>query len=476
VGQTITYTVTVTNDGPDTATGVTLQDILPPQVQFQSSTATAGSYVLATNTWTVGTVPVGVTETLTITALVTRPNSQANTASISHADQFDPDTSNNSDTASISPQNADLELMKSVNDATPNVGDTVTFTITLTNNGPATATNVQVTDQLPAGLSFVMATPSQGSYTDGVWTVGTVAAAATPTLQIQAMVVGAGAETNTASITQSDQFDPDPGNNTASTTVTPQQADLALLKTVSNATPEVGDTVTFTVTLSNQGPDAATNVSVADKLPAGLTLVSDTPSQGTYNGEVWTVGTVTPSAAQTLILVARVVSPAPETNTATIKHADQFDPDKTNNTASATVTPPQADLALSKTPSQTQVFFGSNVTYTFTIRNLGPATATGVVVTDPFPPGLVFVSATAPSQGTYNSASGIWNVGTLDNGATATLQVTFQVATTGPIVNTAHASALEYDPVPLNSVATAAVVGLSPAALISKRLFLASAF
>ena len=47
---------------------------------------------------------------------------------------------------------------------TPNVGDTITFTVTLTNNGPNAATSVQVTDLLPAGLTFVSATPSQGTY------------------------------------------------------------------------------------------------------------------------------------------------------------------------------------------------------------------------------------------------------------------------------------------------------------------------
>src|SRR5262249_22943288 len=155
VGDTITYTVTVTNDGPDAATGVTLQDVLPTAVSYQSSTATAGSYDPSSRTWTVGMVPAGVTETLTITALVTGPSPAANTASISHSDQFDPDTSNNSDTASVNPLQADLEMTKTVDNPTPNVGDTVTFTIALTNNGPADATNVQVTDQLPTGLSFV---------------------------------------------------------------------------------------------------------------------------------------------------------------------------------------------------------------------------------------------------------------------------------------------------------------------------------
>ena len=68
------------------------------------------------------------------------------------------------------------------------------------------------------------------------------------------------ARTNTATITDADQFDPNPANNSASATETPQQADLAVTKTVSDATPNVGDQITFTVTLTNAGPDAATGV------------------------------------------------------------------------------------------------------------------------------------------------------------------------------------------------------------------------
>src|SRR5262249_34848960 len=159
---------------------------------------------------------------------------------------------------------------------TPNVGDTITFTVTLTNNGPDNATGVSVSDKLPVGLAFVSATPSQGIYNSGtgVWTVGTVTTISVQTLQIQARVASPNAQTNTASISQSDQLDPNNTNDSASATETPRQADLALAKTVNNATPNVGDPVTFTVTLTDNGPNAATNVTVQDLLPAGLTFVS----------------------------------------------------------------------------------------------------------------------------------------------------------------------------------------------------------
>src|SRR5262249_15230952 len=149
-------------------------------------------------------------------------------------------------------------LTKAVSNATPNVGDTVTFTLTLSNAGPDAATNVQVADLLPAGLTFVSATPSQGTYDSatGVWAVGTVTTTTPETLLLQATVPSPAGRTNPATISHADQFDPDAGNNQASAAETPQQADLQLTKIVSNPTPNVGDTVTFTVTLANRGPDA----------------------------------------------------------------------------------------------------------------------------------------------------------------------------------------------------------------------------
>jgi uncharacterized repeat protein (TIGR01451 family) len=459
VGDTITYTITVSNNGPNDATNVVVMDDLPPQVRFVTSVRSnpsAGTYDPTTHLWSVGTVVAGTSETLTITALVVSPDVLANTATITHSDQFDPNPGNNSSTTAINPLEADLALAKTVSDPTPNVGDTITFTVTLTNNGPSEATNVTVSDPLPAGLSLVTATPSLGTYdsTTGLWTVGTVTAAAQETLQFQATVVSPNAQTNIAAVARADQFDPDPGNNQASATATPQQADLALTKTVSNPTPNVGDTITYTVTLNDLGPNPATNVTVDDLLPAGLTLLTATPSAGTYGGGVWTVGTVDPSRAETLTLTARVDSPSPQTNTATIGHSDQFDPDTTNNTASATATPQQADLVMSKAVSNATPNVGGTIIYTVTVSNIGPDAATNVSVTDLLPAGLTFVSAN-PSQGAYNSATGLWTVNTLSPTTTATLQIQATVVSPDPQTNTATVThSDQFDPDTANNSAS----------------------
>src|SRR5262249_4677640 len=132
------------------------------------------------------------------------------------------------------------------------------------------------------------------------------------------------------------------GNNIATATVTPQAADLQVTK---SATPRMGANVRFTIALNNLGPSPATNVTVHDLLPAGLTLVVASASQGSYDPStgVWTVGTVTTTIAQTLTMTAGVTSPIPATNTASISQSDQFDPNTTNNSASVTVRPTVAN-------------------------------------------------------------------------------------------------------------------------------------
>ena len=217
-------------------------------------------YDPATGVWTVGTVTSAVPQTLTITAVVASPAAQTRT----RRTIVPPPTSSTRRRADNTCQrrHRDAPAVRPCrsrqgpsSDPTPNVGDTITYAVTLANNGPDSATNVTVLDTLPAGVAFVSSLPSRGNYdpiTD-IWTVGTVDPGAPQILIVTASVVGASPGANTASVGHSDQFDPNPANNSDTASVDPQEANLAVSKTVSNARPNVGDTVTFTVTLTNNG-------------------------------------------------------------------------------------------------------------------------------------------------------------------------------------------------------------------------------
>ncbi|MBU8869431.1 MAG: DUF11 domain-containing protein, partial [Gemmatimonadales bacterium] len=227
-------------------------------------------------------------------------------------------------------------------------GGTVVYTLTISNLGPTDATGIAVTDALPAGVAFVSSTPSQGTYNDGtdIWTVGGIANAANATLDITCTVdAGTGGSTinNTALVSAADQADPVAGNNTDTISITVQSADLQVVKTVDEATPNEGGTVVYTLTISNLGPTDATGIAVTDALPAGVAFVSSTPSQGTYNDgtDIWTVGGIANAANATLDITCTVdagTGGSTINNTALVSAADQADPVAGNNTDSASMT------------------------------------------------------------------------------------------------------------------------------------------
>jgi uncharacterized repeat protein (TIGR01451 family) len=453
VGNSVTFTITATNHGPNDASGVAVTDSLPAGLGFVSATPSQGSYVSATGQWTIGAIANGASVTLTITATVDQPGGLTNTVAVSASDQPDPDTSNNNAGASINAgATADIAIAKSVDNATPNVGGTVTYTITATNHGPNDATGVEATDHLPAGTTFVSANPSQGSYDNvgGVWTIGALANGATATLTVTVNIAQPGSITNAVTITHEDQFDPVGANNQAGVTINGQQADLAVTKTVDNATPNVGQNVTFTVSVHNNGPSAASNVALGDQLPAGLTFVSATPSQGSYSNAtgVWTVGSLSAAgtgSSATLSMVATVTQAGALVNTATVSGSDQPDPNTTNNSDSAALNGnPQADLAVDKSGPAT-VTPGNNVVYTIVVSNSGPSDATNVLVADVTPAGLTFVGNAGACATAYPCT-----IATLASGASATITTTYSVpaayAGANPIINTASATSDTPDP------------------------------
>ena len=267
-GDTVSFDITVTNNGPITATNVSLTDLLPAGITFNQSSVTQGSYDSATGLFDIGTLANGATATLTLEGTVDAGqagNTITNITTAATGDQVDPGTVGDDldESVIVGISAADLVTVKTLasGDATPDEGDTVTFQIEVTNNGPDTATNVSLIDQLPAGLTYVSDTGAGGVYdpVTGLWTIGSLASGATATITISATVdVGESGNTITNITTAATGDQPDPstaGDDLVESVVVNDAADLVTVKTLvsGDSTPAEGDLVTYEITVTNNG-------------------------------------------------------------------------------------------------------------------------------------------------------------------------------------------------------------------------------
>ncbi|MDT8442799.1 MAG: DUF11 domain-containing protein [Desulfuromonadales bacterium] len=456
VGQPVSFTITATNNGPSNVSALTVNDLIPSALDYVSYTASQGTYDEVSGDWNITTnLAAGSSETLVINATV-NPSATGtiiNNVSWSSSTPTDGYSGNNSDDATVYVGGTDIKITKDVSDSVPVSGDTITFTLRAINLGPSNTNSVTVTDLLPAGLTFVSTTASQGSYnsTSGLWTVGTLNSGFGAQLIISATVSGANGQeiTNNAALTNTSQPDINSANNTANTTVQIGYTDLSIDKVARKLTPpagpsgkaiaaNIGNDVEFTVTLTNNGPHTATNITVRDLVPTGMTLLSATPSAGSYNSGTgdWTLASLADDASATLVMQASVNSGTAGqvlVNEARIVAVDQPDQNPGDEIATATVAVNGTDLEVTKvvtSPNPATPSPGSNVTWTVTVVNNGPNPASSIVITDLLPDGVTYVSHTA-STGTYDAgkqnSNYQWAIPTLTLLNQATLQIVTSV-------------------------------------------------
>jgi uncharacterized repeat protein (TIGR01451 family) len=411
-------------------------------------------------------------------------------------------TSENGNDASfdnIEVLDATPQLDKSFSPSVLNVGETSLLTFTITNTSELAAKEGwSFKDALPAGL--VVASPAAASSTCASPTTvtataggGTIAvkgslAAEMNYCTVNVNVTSATAGTYTdgpANISEEIGINP-PGPATVQFA---ENADLQIEKTATPDPATPGTDETFTLKVTNKGPNTAANVVVSDPLPAGLTFVSGSP--GCEPVELTTtlppaghrrrttapgpeVRCTLPSLAvhesASFSIVAHIPDTATEgiVNTATVTSSTP-DPDLSNNEATVTIPLAEredADLAIEKIASLKEVTAGGQLSYTLIVTNNGPHEGTGVTVTDPVPPELSVISA-QPSQGSCDTTAGVrCELGTIANGGSAQILVTANVAADahGTIVNTAVVAGNEPDPDPSNntSTATTPVTPLTP--------------
>ncbi len=438
VGTAIQYTLTYRNNSTiSVPAGAVVQDTLPTGLTFVSASPAATTTSGSTRSWTLGALAAGQSGTITINATVNTnaPTSVTNTATITvPSGQTDPTPSNNSSSVTTTILYPDIQITKS-GPATAAVGANIQYTLTYRNNSTFTVpAGSVVQDTLPAGLTFVSASPAATNTSGSTrsWTLGALAAGQSGTITINATVAttAPASVSNTGTIAVPTGYtDSTPGNNSSTVTTTIQRPDVSIAKT-GPATALVSDTITYQLTWRNIGTAPAANVVVRDTLPAGLAFVSATPAPSSVSGQVltWNLGTQAAGASGTISVQAQVLMSAPVSlvNTAQVSTTSLGDPNTSNDTSTWTTTVLRPNVRITKTaPANTAEM--SQLQYTLAYANNGTVAAANVVVRDTLPAGLSYVSA-SPSPSNVSGQTLTWNLGTLNANQSGSMVITTRVA------------------------------------------------
>lgn len=495
-GSQLIYTLDIVNNGPSSATNVQVVDSLPADVTFVSASGgtvtppTVGSQDVIID---LGTLASGATAQIMITVTINSDAAEmvTNTATVSSTEfdaGFDTNTANNtaSESTDVNPA-IDLSVIK-VDSSDPVIaGNDLVYTITVSNDGPSTATGVTMSDTLPAGVTFTSVTSSQGTAEEagGVVTadLGSLASGASATVTVTVSVDPGttGTLTNTATATGTETDTNTQNNSDTETTAVNSSVDLVITKTGSIATVSPGNSFSYEIVVTNEGPSTATDVSMTDTLPAELEFVNATSTAGTVNnvGNAITadLGTLAPGASVSITLHTRVLASASDMiqNTATVTSAETDSNSQNNSDNETTEVDSSVDLAITKTGSSASVLPGAALSYEIVVTNNGPSMATSVIMTDTLPAELQFVDAASTMGTVTNDGNAITaDLGTLAAGAsvTITLNTTVLANATGTIENTATVAAAEAESSTDNN--TDSDVAQIVAAALSKRRLLAS--
>ena len=341
-GDTAHFVITVIAGGSSDSLNVKLEDILDAELlDIKSATyrINGGNLTNYTQIISLGNMHTGSKIVVDIYAAILSTTGQDifNCVNVTSDEHPEGNTSNTTIHVNI----ADLEIIKIVNNATPNYGDEITYTITVRNNGPDNSTNIKVSEVLADNFKFISANASKGYYdlTNGVWAVSNLTNNETAKLVITVKIVKTGFIQNNVSVNGTG-FDPNVTNNNATVNITvPQTADLSVVKIVNVDRVSVGNRITYTIVVKNNGPDTALDVYAVDKLSDALKFVSYKASVGVYDPAtgIWTIGNLTNKSNATLEITCIVLKTGVISNEVFV-NGSTVDLNMTNNYGNVSVT------------------------------------------------------------------------------------------------------------------------------------------
>ncbi|MGN4311008.1 beta strand repeat-containing protein, partial [Bacillus cereus group sp. BCN31] len=435
VGDTITYTTTITNTGNTAATNITFTSAIPASITFIPNSFTINGVQQSGAQPALGvTIPnIAPGETVTVTFQVNvisvpPSNSIMGNDTILYSYTVDPNgtpitTSISTNIVTNPVLDAMITMVKSVDQTLVTLGDTITYTTILTNSGNTNATNITFTDLIPDGTTFITDSVTIDGITQiglnpntGI-TIGLIAPNSSISIAFQVTATSTPAQNPIAnSATASYTFIADPNAPIVSRTVTSNTvfttintATILSLKQVDKSFSRIGDTLTYTVALTNNGNSSAQNVIFTDTVPSGTAFIADTFSingilqSGANPVNGVNIGTITAGTTVTIsfqVTVTSLPTENPIVNFSSTSYQLVSPPDAETSISNPVSTQiKEALLSMTKNESVSFADIGQTAFYTTSISNIGNTDATNIVFTDVLPNGVTFVPNTLTVDG-----------------------------------------------------------------------------
>ncbi len=382
-GDDLTYEITVTNDGAGALTNIVLTDILPEGLTYVSSSPEAAVGADGTVSWLIESLDAEATATVSLVATTGDPGEVVNTSTV---DSDEGATATAQATTLVT--RSDLAITKTADNASPLLGQQTVFTIAVTNNGNAVASNISVVDPLPAEIGSVVADPEATLADDGSlqWTIASIDPGATATITVTGTPTVGGTITNTVSATERGV------TVTAEASIDVLEPAVSLAKAGGSALYVDGER-TYTITATNTGTANLTGVTITDNIPAEMSYVtSDNGGQEADGVVTWSIGDLNVGASVDVSVTLRGESLAEVINTANVTSAEGASADAVLNISILAASAAHLSIIDGVDP----MGVGEQGSYTVTITNQSDDSAMS----------NVRLSVTIPSQFSVVTAEG----------------------------------------------------------------------